>query len=46
MVKHGQHIFYRPHRWGDGSDEVGWGVASLVTQKTTPPQKIKLTRRH
>ena len=29
MVKHGQHIFYRPHRWGDGSDEVGWGVASL-----------------
>jgi hypothetical protein len=30
MVRHGQHIFYRPHRWGDGSDEVGWGVASLT----------------
>ena len=29
MVKHGQHIFYRPHRWGDGRDEAGWGVASL-----------------
>lgn len=29
MVKHGQHIFYRPHRWGDGKDEAGWGVASL-----------------
>lgn len=24
MVKIGVHIFYRPHRWGDGSDEVGW----------------------
>ena len=30
MVKHGQHIFYRPHRWGDGEDEAGWGVASLT----------------
>lgn len=24
MTKIGVHIFYRPHRWGDGSDEVGW----------------------
>lgn len=24
MVKIGVHIFYRPHRWGDGSDEPGW----------------------
>jgi spore germination cell wall hydrolase CwlJ-like protein len=24
MVKVGVHIFYRPHRWGDGSDEPGW----------------------
>ena len=38
MVKHGQHIFYRPHRWGDGSDEAGWGVASLTS---TAPQKAK-----
>ena len=30
MVKHGQHIFYRPYRWGDGADEAGWGVASLT----------------
>ena len=30
MVKHGQHIFYRPHRWGNGEDEAGWGVASLT----------------
>ena len=29
IVKHGQHIFYRPHRWGNGEDEAGWGVASL-----------------
>ena len=39
MVKHGQHIFYRPHRWGDGKDEAGWGVASLQPQ---PQQKAKL----
>ncbi len=30
MVKHGQHIFYRPYRWGDGREEAGWGVASLT----------------
>ena len=24
MVKVGVHIFYRPHRWGDGADEAGW----------------------
>ena len=39
MVRHGQHIFYRPHRWGDGADEAGWGVASLQT-----PQKPKLAK--
>jgi spore germination cell wall hydrolase CwlJ-like protein len=34
MVKHGQHIFYRPHRWGNGEDEAGWGVASLTHSST------------
>ncbi len=24
MAKHGLHVFYRPHRWGDGADEPGW----------------------
>ena len=41
MVKHGQHIFYRPHRWGDGADEAGWGVASL-THST--PAKAKTAK--
>ena len=41
MVKHGQHIFYRPHRWGDGSDEAGWGVASLTHSS---PQKTKTSK--
>ncbi len=36
MVKHGQHIFYRPHRWGDGKDEAGWGVAALQPQASKP----------
>ncbi|MCZ7642192.1 MAG: hypothetical protein M5U33_04880 [Pseudorhodoplanes sp.] len=35
MKKHqklGIHIFYRPTRWGDGSDEPKWGpVAETVT---------------
>ena len=39
MVKHGQHIFYRPHRWGNGEDEAGWGVASLT--HSTPQDKTK-----
>jgi hypothetical protein len=30
IVKHGQHIFYRPRNWGNGEDEAGWGVASLT----------------
>jgi spore germination cell wall hydrolase CwlJ-like protein len=41
MVRHGQHIFYRPHRWGDGADEAGWGVASLTH---SAPQKTKTSR--
>lgn len=32
MVKVGVHIFYRPHRWGDGADEAGWVKPSLTTQ--------------
>jgi spore germination cell wall hydrolase CwlJ-like protein len=35
MVRHGTHMFYRPHRWGDGKDEPGWGVAA-ATPKTPP----------
>jgi hypothetical protein len=41
MVKHGQHIFYRPYRWGDGADEAGWGIASL-THST--PAKAKTAK--
>ena len=41
IVKHGQHIFYRPHRWGNGEDEAGWGVASL-THST--PRKTKTAK--
>ena len=41
MVKHGQHIFYRPHRWGDGADEAGWGVASLTHSSPPKPKLAK-----
>jgi spore germination cell wall hydrolase CwlJ-like protein len=41
IVKHGQHIFYRPRNWGNGEDEAGWGVASL-THST--PAKTKTAR--
>jgi spore germination cell wall hydrolase CwlJ-like protein len=41
IVRHGQHIFYRPWRWGNGEDEAGWGVASL-THLT--PAKTKTAR--
>ena len=30
IVKHCQHIFYRPWRWGNGEDEAGRDVASLT----------------
>jgi hypothetical protein len=29
MARHGLHTFYRPHRWGDGSNEPAWGLASI-----------------
>jgi hypothetical protein len=29
MARHGLHTFYRPHRWGDGSNEPAWGLASV-----------------
>jgi hypothetical protein len=41
MVRHGQHIFYRPHRWGDGADEAGWGVASLTHTSTAKPKAAR-----
>ena len=28
LASHGVHIFYRPTRWGDGSDELEWSVAA------------------
>jgi spore germination cell wall hydrolase CwlJ-like protein len=28
LASHGVHIFYRPTRWGDGSDEPEWSVAA------------------
>ena len=41
IVKHCQHIFYRPWRWGNGEDEAGWGVA-LLTHLT--PAKSKTAK--
>ena len=35
MTKHktlGIHIFYRPTRWGDGSEAPAWGPAASVEQ--------------
>ena len=34
MVRHGVHTFYRPRRWGDGSNEPSWGVASNKKNKS------------
>lgn len=31
LTSHGVHIFYRPTRWGDGSDEPEWSVAAHAT---------------
>jgi spore germination cell wall hydrolase CwlJ-like protein len=28
LTSHGVHVFYRPTRWGDGSDEPEWSVAA------------------
>jgi hypothetical protein len=33
MVRHGVHTFYRPRRWGDGSNQPSWGVASIKKTK-------------
>ena len=31
MASHGVHIFYRPVRWGDGSDEPNWSKVARTT---------------
>ncbi|MFN3656497.1 MAG: cell wall hydrolase [Pseudolabrys sp.] len=33
MYKLGVHTFYRPHAWGDGSDEPSWGDAKLTAEQ-------------
>jgi spore germination cell wall hydrolase CwlJ-like protein len=33
MARHGLHTFYRPRRWGDGSNEPSWGLASVRRTK-------------
>jgi spore germination cell wall hydrolase CwlJ-like protein len=34
LVRYGLHIFYRPSKWGDGSNEVHWGTASNSVKPT------------
>ena len=33
MYRYGVHTFYRPHRWGDGSQEAGWVVPEMAMAK-------------
>jgi hypothetical protein len=33
MYRYGVHTFYRPHRWGDGSQEAGWVVPEMALNK-------------
>jgi len=35
LASHGVHIFYRPTRWGDGSDEPEWSVVARPTVVVT-----------
>ncbi len=39
MAKHGVHVFYRPWRWGDGSNEPGWGTATAAPKHTASLKK-------
>jgi spore germination cell wall hydrolase CwlJ-like protein len=32
LYKFGVHTFYRPRRWGDGSDEPSWGTAAATSE--------------
>jgi len=41
MVKVGVHIFYRPHRWGDGADEAGWVKPAQSMQTMHAAVKVK-----
>jgi len=34
LARHGLHTFYRPRRWGDGSNQPSWGVASIKKTKS------------
>jgi hypothetical protein len=37
MVRYGQHTFYRPRNWGDGSHEAKWGTAAVAAKKPAAP---------
>jgi spore germination cell wall hydrolase CwlJ-like protein len=40
MYKLGVHTFYRPRRWGDGSDEPHWGDAKTTAEEAKALQKM------
>ena len=40
MFKLGVHTFYRPRRWGDGSDEPHWGDAQTTAEEAKALQKM------
>ncbi len=44
LVKHGRHIFYRPHVWGDGRNELGWVLHhELPMPRPRPPALVAST---
>jgi spore germination cell wall hydrolase CwlJ-like protein len=40
LYKLGVHTFYRPRRWGDGSDEPHWGDAETTAEEAKALQKM------
>jgi spore germination cell wall hydrolase CwlJ-like protein len=40
LYKLGVHTFYRPRRWGDGSDEPHWGDAQTTAEEAKALQKM------
>ncbi len=44
MFRYGVHIFYRPHRWGDGVREAGWVTPALAanSQPQSGPQPVSI----
>lgn len=41
LYRTGQHLFYRPRQWGDGSDAPAWGTAAQTAEITKQLTEVK-----